>query len=258
MEGNRSKEKAETNVDNNAYLLPASVLVAGLMIAFAVVYSSGNKSGGGSNAAPQNNNQQANAGAVAAAPQISGSDAILGDPKAPVSLIEYGDYQCPFCVRFFTQTQPLLKKDYIDTGKVKMVFKDLVINDRASTDHESHNSALAAWCAKDQGKFWEFHDAIYQLEAQDEAANPQSSENNGNLNRAAFLKIAQSLGMDQAAFTSCFDSGKYAVEIQKDSDSAAGQGVNATPTFFLNSTEIQGAQPYQQFQSAIDSLLKTK
>jgi protein-disulfide isomerase len=125
-----------------------------------------------------------NAGDPTAAP-IGPRDVILGDPNAPVTFIEYGDYQCPFCARFFTDVEPLIKDQYVKTGKVKMIFRSYPF-----LGNESVLAAQAAECAKDQGKFWEYHDALYTAESQD------AHENNGNLNRDLFLTLAQNLHLD--------------------------------------------------------------
>lgn len=247
----------QTNVVVSAsrrdYFLPVSILVAGVVIAGAVVFATFYR---GSSPAPVPSGQQA-AGQqptanVADIMKLGARDVVLGNADAPATIIEYGDYQCPYCTRFFSQTQPLLAANYINTGKAKLVFRDLIVNDRTAQDHESHNAALAAACSKDQGKFWQFHDALYQLEAKDEAANPQGSENNGNLNRAAFMNIAKTLGMDQNQFGSCYDSGKYTAQVQAESDQAAGYGISATPSFLVNGQPIVGAQPYATFQQAIE------
>lgn len=233
------------------YFLPASIVIAGILIAGAVVFAIMYKgsSTGGSAA------QQPTATSTADVMKLGSRDVILGNANAPVTIIEYGDYQCPYCNLFFTETQSLIVKNYVDIGKVKMVFRNFIVNDRTSSDHESHNTALAAECAKDQNKFWDFHDAVSQLEFKDETANPQTAENNGNLNRDAFMNIAKTLGMDQNKFASCFDSGQYSSNIQQESDQAIKYGITATPTFFINGQQVVGALPYAQFKTAIDSFL---
>lgn len=118
------------------------------------------------------------------APPAGERDVILGDPNAPVTVIEYGDYQCPFCARFFTDVEPFIRDEYIKTGKVKMVFRNY-----AFLGPESVDAAEAAECAKDQGKFWEFHDALYEAEAED------GREHNGNLNKDLFVEISEKLGL---------------------------------------------------------------
>ncbi len=255
MEHENTYEKIEIKQTQpkKDYLLPISILVAGVLISGSVIYSVGGKSQN-QIPSPATNNDQAVAPTanLAEALKIGDRDVILGDPKAPVTFIEYGDYQCPFCGRLFTQVEPPLREEYIKTGKVKMVYRNFMINDRAPTDHESHYSAEAAECAKDQKKFWEYHDALFSAEVKD------GQENNGNLNRALFLKIANGLKMDLSAFTSCIDNHTYAMAVQAESDGAAKLGVNGTPTNYINGQMVQGAQPYSAFKAAIEAALKGK
>jgi protein-disulfide isomerase len=114
-------------------------------------------------------------------------DVVLGDPNAKVTLVEYGDYQCPFCGRFFSEVEPLIRQNYIQTGKVNMIFRNFEF-----LGPESEASAEASECAKDQGKFWEYHDALYSAKVADTAGG----ENDGSLNRDLFLKIANNLGLN--------------------------------------------------------------
>ncbi len=119
------------------------------------------------------------------APQpLSDRDVILGDPNAPVTIIEYGDYQCPFCARFYTDVEQFIRDEYIASGKVKMVFRNY-----AFLGPESVAAAEAAECAKDQGKFWEYHDQLY------EAENKDGREHNGNLAKDLFVQISEELGL---------------------------------------------------------------
>lgn len=233
------------------WLLPASILAAALLIAGAVIYSTGVKS--------QPVKQAAQTGGTAAQTadvQLDDNDVVLGNPNAPVTIVEFGDFQCPFCSKFFKETESLIQKNYIDAGKVKMVFKTLAI-----LGGESTNAGLADYCAKDQNKFWEFHDAIYNTEYDELqkyiAGQGPSSENNGNLNRTLFKKIATDLKMDTTAFLSCYDSKKYQKALDANLQQAQSiMGSVSTPTLFINGKEIQGAQPYSVFSGAIDQLLK--
>jgi len=246
-ESNEQNNIQETKTNSN-FLLPASILIAGVLIAGSVVYSVGKKS---LNQVPQptvGNNPPAVASAdLTEALKIGGRDVILGDSKAPVTFIEYGDYQCPFCGRVFTQVEPQLREEYIKTGKVKMVFRNFQF-----LGEESTNVAAAAECATDQGKFWAYHDEIYKAEVAD------NKENNGNLNRALFLKLANNVGLDSNAFTSCLDSNKYVAQIKKDTATAGQIGVNSTPTNYINGQEVKGAQPYSVFKAAIEAALASK
>ena len=150
------------------YLLPASIIAAGVMISGSIVYLVGSKNSPQVAGLPQD--QLAAVGTVGPA-EVGGRDAILGDPDAPVTIIEYGDFQCPFCARFHEQVSPRLREEYIKTGKARMVFRNFQF-----LGPESVAAAEAAECAKDQGKFWTYHDAIYDEELRD------GQENNGNLN----------------------------------------------------------------------------
>lgn len=228
-------------------LLPLSIIVAGVMIAGSVIYMVGRLSGASPNLAGNSGEQLAAVGGQKEVKdlKIEGRDVVLGEADAPVSLIEYGDYQCPFCGRFFSQTEPQIRENYIKSGKVKMVYRNF-----AFLGPESFASAEAAECAKDQKQFWTFHDALFDAEVQD------GEEHNGNLNRELFMKIAGDLKLDTKSFAECYDGGKYKNQVKQDSAAAQTVGVNSTPTSFVNGKEMRGALPYPDFQAAIDGYLK--
>lgn len=170
----------------------------------------------------------------------------IGRADAPVTLVEFGDYQCPFCKQFHTAAYSDLKKNYIDTGKVRFVSRDLPL--------EFHPFALkaaeATRCAGDQNKYWEMRDALYT--------------NSAPPNDDVIKKAVESLTLDAKGFQACIDSDKYKAEVQKDAAEAAKLQISGTPTFVLAKTtpdkldgvRIVGAQPFSAFQSAIDGLLK--
>ncbi len=228
----------------NDYLLIASILIAAILIGGALIYSKGLKNTG-------NENQQANLQETTqkqSKPQID-DDVILGDVNAPITIFIFSDYQCPFCGKFFTETELLLRKNYVETGKAKMVYKDL-----AFLGTESTAASQAAECAKEQGKFWQYHDALFEAEIKD------GKENNGNLNRDLFKKTASDLKMNVDEFLACLDSSKYAAEVQGDAqeaNSVMGQKIS-TPTIFINDQMIQGAYPYSVFSQVIDQILAKK
>ncbi|MDE2001842.1 MAG: DsbA family protein, partial [Patescibacteria group bacterium] len=219
---------------NKEYFLPVSILVAAILIAGAVLYSASMSGAPGS------------AGTAGTQPtvvtsdilKVNNNDVVLGDVNAPVTVVEYSDYQCPFCGRFFTQTEPQIQDAYVKTGKVRFIYRNFPF-----LGPESVASANAAECAKDQGKFWEYHDALFTTEIAD------GQENSGNLTRSLFMSLATKLGMDTTQFGSCLDSNKYASKVQSDYSNAKSIGVQATPTFFVNGTKLEGALPYDQFQS---------
>ncbi len=166
----------------------------------------------------------------------------LGNANAPVEIVEFTDYQCPFCERAFQQTYPQIKKDYIDTGKVRYVVKDFPLSIHPEADEASE----AANCALDQGKYFEMHDLIFA--SQDQWAGSSDP-------KSIFKGYAQQLGLNAGTFNSCLDSGKYTAENQQDISEGLQAGVSGTPTFFINGNKLVGAQPYSAFQAAIDAEL---
>lgn len=220
---------------NNPYLIPASIIVAGAFIAFAVVYSlSGAKQAG----APKEI-------AGAARPEAKlydESDPFLGNPEAPVTIVEFSDFQCPFCGRFFKTAEPQIIEKYVKTGKVKFVYRDF-----AFLGEESQWAAEAAECAHEQGKFWEYHDYLF---------NHQQGENQGAFSKANLKRFAGAVGLDTEAFNGCFDSGKYTEEVQKDSSDGRALSVSGTPTNFINGKAVVGALPFEEFQKIIEAELK--
>jgi protein-disulfide isomerase len=165
-----------------------------------------------------------------------------GDPKAPVTIIEFADFQCPFCGRFFATTQPQIDEAYIQSGKVRLGYWNF-----AFLGDESTWAAESAECAADQDKFWEYHDKLYAS---------QSGENQGAFNKDNLKKFAEELGLDTQTFNECLDSGKYTSLIQDDTSTSSALGVKSTPTFLVNGQAIVGAQPFEAFQQIIDPLLK--
>ena len=180
-----------------------------------------------------------------------GGDILLGDPNAPVEIVEYGDYQCPFCAKFALETEPQIRDNYIASGKAKMIYKDLIVIDGFTAGgHESTDAALAANCAADQGKFWEYHDALFIIESID------NKENSDNLTKDLFLAISDKLGMDKSAFQDCYDARKYAGEVEADTVEAQTDLPRlSTPSTLINGELVSGAQPYANFAAVIDKFL---
>jgi len=172
-------------------------------------------------------------------------DPVLGDAKAKVLIIEFGDYQCPSCRMFWREVEPRLKKDYIDTGKVKLVFRDFPI---VQIHPEAMLAAMAADCAVDQGKYWQMHDKIYreQDKGEDSLVRFKATD---------LKKWAKDTGLDTAAFNECLDSSRYRDEVAKDKADGDSVGIQGTPTFFINGRVVGGAQPYPVFKKIIDEEL---
>ena len=169
--------------------------------------------------------------------------AVDGDPNAPVTIVEFSDYQCPFCLRFFQETKPYLDKTYIATGKVRFIYKDFPID---SIHAQARAAALAAECAGAQGKYWPMHDRIFQ--GQDEWANQAQA--------VEVLKgYGSELGLDADQFNVCMDNETYAAEIQADLAEGERAGVTGTPTFYINGRQLVGAQPLEVFIQVIEAEL---
>jgi protein-disulfide isomerase len=181
-------------------------------------------------------------------------DPVLGDRNAKVTLIDFTDYECPFCKRYFDDTFSQIKKEYIDTGKVQYVVRDLPLSFHAN----AHKEAQAAECAREQGgdeAYFKYHDEIFK----------RTTSNGTGLALNKLSVIATDLGLDGAALQSCLDADKYKAEVDKDLADAATVGASGTPTFFIGKsstdgvitgTKIVGAQPYSAFQAEIDKQLK--
>lgn len=177
-------------------------------------------------------------------------DPIKGNPDAPVTVVEFSDFQCPFCSRFFTQTLPALEENYIDTGKIKLVYRDFPLDNLHPNARPAH---IAAECADEQGKFWEYHDVLFSK--QSEWNRLSSVDLNAQLN-----EYATSMGLNSASFDSCLSSKSTADEVQSDFLHASQYGATGTPTFFIGNEKdgfikLVGAQPYAAFQAAIDAQL---
>jgi protein-disulfide isomerase len=181
-------------------------------------------------------------------------DPVLGDKNAPVTIVEFSDYECPFCKRHFTETHPQLVKNYIDTGKAKLVFRDFPLSFH---DPMANKEAVAANCAKEQGgdkKYFEFHDEIFK----------RTTSNGNGLDDAKIQTIASDLKLNIRTFTSCLSDTTNAEEVKKDIADGSAAGASGTPTFLIGKTSsdgtvegdlLVGAQPFAAFKAIIDPLL---
>lgn len=172
---------------------------------------------------------------------------LLGSPDATVTMVEFGDYQCFYCNRFFHNTESEIVKNYVDTGKVKIIFKDFTI-----IGQDSVNAAHASHCANEEGKFWEYHDTLY---------NHWTGENNGWASSDNLLEFAKQVGLDEASFKECMLDERYTAVIEQSNSDARTLGITGTPAFFVigsdnDVTKIGGAQPYEVFEKIFESQLK--
>jgi protein-disulfide isomerase len=171
----------------------------------------------------------------------------LGREDAPVTMVEFADYQCPFCRKFHSDAFVELKKSYIDTGKVRFVSRDLPLDIHAN----AHSGAVAAHCAGEQGKFWEMRDLMFA--------------NAADLSPASLVGYARQIHLDATAFETCLNDKKYTAAIQRDVADAGTLGINGTPSFVVGRTgkneiegvRIVGAVPYSVFDTAIKDQLNS-
>ena len=189
-----------------------------------------------------------------AAPQIIqvslDDDPVKGDPNAPITVIEFSDFQCPFCLRFYQQTLPQLEEVYINTGKIKFVYRDMPLDSLHPNARPAH---IAAECADEQGKFWGYHDILF--EKQTEWQRLPSSDLSTTL-----MQYAVDLGLQTASFETCLNSEDIADEVNQDYVEAGLYGATGTPTFFIGTEKdgfikLVGAQPFAVFQNEIDNQL---
>lgn len=174
-------------------------------------------------------------------------DPVRGDINAPVTIIEFSDFQCPYCGRFFKSTLTEIERDYIQTGKVRYVFRDFPLE----FHKQAPKASEAANCAGEQGKYWEMHDKLF--------------ENQNALMVDKLKQYGAEIGLESDPFNACLDSGKYAEEINRDIEDGKKAGVSGTPSFFIGKSQgkskeiigkrIVGARPFESFKQVIDVLL---
>jgi len=190
------------------------------------------------------------------------NDNSMGDPNAPIVIEEFSDFQCPFCERFHEETEPLLRQYYIDTGKVRFVYRSMgnFVSDNiargtgAVPKTESQDAALAMYCAGDQNRFWEMHAHLFANVVGEDA---------GSFSDERIKVIAETTGLDMDQFNSCYDTGKHEDRVQQDYQDGSAANINSTPSFLITYTVngetktrlIVGAQPFTVFQQELEAAL---
>jgi len=164
-------------------------------------------------------------------------DSIKGDEDAPVTIVEFSDYECPFCTKFYEQSLQQIEKNYIDTGKVKFIYRDFPL----SFHQNAQKAAEAAECAGEEDKYFEMHDLLFEKGV------------SGGV--SAFKQYAKDIGLNTKKFDQCLDSGEMAKEVQDDFIAGQQLGVSGTPAFFINGKLVSGAQPYSVFEQIIEQEL---
>ncbi|HYV33277.1 MAG TPA: DsbA family protein [Candidatus Limnocylindria bacterium] len=255
IEIEKPEEDAVKQPANGSHRIANSIIVGAILISASIVYS-GNLVAkylvspqvlGVTDALGSAPQTEAPTGPVSVADRSN--EPMLGDKNAKVTIVEFGDFQCPYCQNFFKETFPKIKSQYIDTGKVKYIFRHYPLSFHVN----AQIAAVAAECANQQGKFWEYHDLLYTDGQSDGTglapADLKKYADSLNLNAGTF-------GFGTNKFNQCLD-GKATLQIVKD-DSAEGtkDEVSGTPTFYVNGKSIVGAQDFDVFQQAIDVALK--
>ena len=178
---------------------------------------------------------------------VDNGSPLLGNQNAPITLVEFGDYQCHFCNVFFHSTEGQILKNYVETGKVKMIFKDYNI-----IGPDSVNASHGAHCANDQGLFWKYHDILY---------SNWTGENNGWASSENLGKFAQEIGLDMDEWSECMLNGVHSQTILASNEDARSLELTGTPAFFVigpdgKTTRLFGAQPYETFEKVFENELK--
>lgn len=225
-------------LDINKLFLPVSILLSAILVSGTLLYVNRDKIGGGAET-------RAQIGQRGAVEVGIDDDAMLGDKNAPVTIIEFSDFQCPFCRKFWEGTLPQIKKEYVDTGKARFVYRDFPLDFHPGAEP----AAEAAECAEEQDKFWEFHDRVFAEQAKQGQGTIQFGVDD-------LKKWAKGINLNTTKFDQCLDSGKYKDEVAKDVAEGTAAGVSGTPTIFVNGQKIVGAQSFAAFKAVIDQALK--
>lgn len=184
-------------------------------------------------------------------PAVSADDdPVLGSPDAPITIIEFSDFECPFCSRFHRDTLPAIQQEYIETGVVKLVYRDFPIDRIHPNARVAH---VAAECADEQGMFWPYHDVLFDRQGEWSGLNPA-------MMRERVSAYASALQLDVASFEACLESPVIGAEIDADKQAGSSYGVTGTPAFFVGNDasgyeQISGAKPFGSFAAAIESVL---
>jgi protein-disulfide isomerase len=173
----------------------------------------------------------------------------MGDPNAPLKIVEYSDFQCSHCKVFADTIEQALIDNYIATGKVYFVYRSMgnFTSQAIGEGTESRDAAEAAYCASDQGKFWEYKDILF--------ANTLGEEK-GYFARPRLEKMAQAIGLDLDEFKTCLDSQKHRPTVEQDFQDGTSAGLPGVPAFLINGKVLLGAQPYETFKQEIDAALQ--
>lgn len=174
-------------------------------------------------------------------PSIPTNGRVMGNADAPVQVVEWGDYQCPGCAYFAREVEPQLIRDFVSTGQITYEFRDW-----AFLGPDSQRAAEAAFCAEEQGKFWQYHDTIFMN---------HTAQNVGDYTAPKLKEMARQIGLDMEQFNSCYDNGTYKQDVQKSYDEGKSLGVTGTPNIMINGQIIQWDGTYASLKAAIEQAL---
>lgn len=242
------EETKATENSPSPFLVPGAILLAGVLIAGAVIYSNSSTAPGSKNTVTIGQEVDSAGGSKPEVGDLPDDDPFLGSPDAPVTLVEFSDFQCPFCRKLFREVLPQIEEKYIKTGKVRFVYRDFPLT---SIHDMAQKYAEAGECADEQGKFWQMHDKIFE----------EQEKRGGNTvfdYTVADVKLwAREIGLgDGVQFDQCLDSGKYQSEVEKDLADGQASGVEGTPATFVNGRLIAGAVPFAKFEAVIEEELR--
>jgi protein-disulfide isomerase len=252
-----TKEAEVISINLEPLLMPLAIVLASIILAIGMVISANVLKGSVGNSptavAPIVDTAGAGTGTVAAKTTID-DDPILGNKDtAKVAIVEFSDYECPFCKRHFEETHPEIIKNYVDTGKAIIVFRDYPLSFH---DPLASYQANAAECVQDQlgdKKYYEYHDLLFK-----------TSKSNGNgMTKEQVVELGKQVGVNEATFKACVESEKFKAEVQKDMADGTAAGISGTPGFIIgkfdgtnvDGVNISGAMPYATFQKALDEQL---
>lgn len=232
-----------------------SMILLGLIGGYFIGFNTAQSMAGTQQVAQAPSAPAAPTGAAAAPTQPTGTaptpgvGPTIGDKNAKVTLIEYTDFQCPFCGQHFTNSFGQIKKDYVDTGKIKYEIRNFPLT---SIHPNAMIGAEAAMCADQQGKFWDMHDKLF---------SNQASWSNESAPSNTLKQYAADIKLDTGKFASCLDGHETQAAIQQQETDAGAAGIDGTPGFWLigpdgKTSQISGARPYASFQASIDAMLK--
>lgn len=237
------------NQKKHPYLLFISIIIAGILVAGAIMYKDDSAKGDQKassekkifNVKKDNGEAEFKKDKKDVNIEGEGDDPMLGNPNAPVSMVVFGDFQCHFCRQFELETKPQIIEKYVKSGEVKIIARDFPF-----LGQDSLNMAVAANCAFEQNKYFEYSDALHK---------GQKEETIAPSNEEALVSLAEKLKLNITNFNECYNSEKYVDEIKNDFIDGRALGIEGTPTSFINGEILSGALPYQEFQKVIESSL---